>query len=122
VCCARGNVTAQRRCALGPTTVTVVDMACHFAVTVLFKYAIVCSEYVVLATDTARCIQSTGGIIQTGRQKYWGRGAGFSATLSIIDLTWTGTGLKPSHWTDRPLSNVLSHGITWFIMSFDDKT
>jgi len=71
------SVTAQQRCALGPTTLTVVDLACHFAVTVLFKNTIGCSEYVTLATDTAHCIQSTGGIIQTGRKKYGGGGGGF---------------------------------------------
>ena len=66
------SVNAQRRCALGPTTLTVVDMACNFVVTVLFKDAIGCSEYVALATDTAHCIQSTGGIIHTGRDRSGG--------------------------------------------------
>jgi hypothetical protein len=51
-----------------------------------------------------------------------GGGAGFSATLSIINLTWAGTGLNASHWTDRPVSNILSHGIARFIMLLDDRT
>ena len=115
------SVTAKRRCALGPTTLTEVDMACHFAVTVLFKNAIGWTEFVTLATDTAHCAQSTGKIIQTGTLKE-GEKAGFSATLSITNLTWTGTGLNPSHWTDMPISNTLSHGIVRFVMSFDVRT
>jgi len=90
------SVTVQRRCALGPTTMTVVDMACHFAVTVLFKNAIGCSEHVVLATDTTRCIQSTGRIIQTGREKYWG-GGWFQCHFvhHRSDMNWHWTEAKP---------------------------
>jgi hypothetical protein len=72
---------------------------------VIYKNAMWCSEYVTLATDTAHCIQSTGGIISWFQCHF---------VHHKSDMDW--------HWTDRPLSNILSHGIARFVMPFDDRT
>jgi hypothetical protein len=47
-----GSIKARRRYALGPPTLHVVNLACHFTLSMLLKNAACCSECVALVIDT----------------------------------------------------------------------
>lgn len=49
---------------------------------------------------------------QMGKNKTTGRKSCPNATFYTTSLTWTGLGLKPGLWGDRPVSKRLSHGTT----------
>jgi hypothetical protein len=55
-------------------------------------------------------VESHGGMIFTGENQTTGRKACPGATLSSTNLTWTDLVENPGLRSDRPATNILSHG------------